>query len=286
MGWKIGLPLRKAELQASLCCPFDGASLVLQGRSLRCESGHCFDLAKEGYANLLPVQNKRSKEPGDNKEMVAARKRFLSSGIYDVVADAMCDAVLSGVDEAGFSCLDAGCGEGYYLRFLHSRADVTVDAIGLDISKWAVKAAAKADKNATYIVASNIRLPVEASSIDRLICMFGFPCYDEFHRVLAARGLLIEVEPGPEHLHQLREILYPTLKPSREDGQGLPEGFGLVRQHTKKELIQLTDEQTIQDLLLMTPHYYRAPVDGRERAAALKSLSVTIDINIRVLSKL
>jgi 23S rRNA m(1)G-745 methyltransferase (EC 2.1.1.51) len=66
----------------ALACPLDGAPLQRQGGSLRCPEGHCFDLAAQGYVNLLPVQNKRSLDPGDSKEMVAARRRFLEAGHY------------------------------------------------------------------------------------------------------------------------------------------------------------------------------------------------------------
>lgn len=76
----------------ALACPLDGAPLQRQGGSLRCADGHCFDLAAQGYVNLLPVQNKRSLDPGDSKEMVAARRRFLEAGHYQPIADAVTQA--------------------------------------------------------------------------------------------------------------------------------------------------------------------------------------------------
>ena len=79
----------------ALACPLDGAPLQRQAVSLRCPEGHCFDLAAQGYVNLLPVQNKRSRDPGDSKEMVAARRRFLEVGHYQPIADAVARAVLA-----------------------------------------------------------------------------------------------------------------------------------------------------------------------------------------------
>ena len=64
----------------ALACPLDGLPLQSTGTAWRCASGHSFDIASQGYTNLLPVQHKRSRDPGDSKEMVAARRRFLTAG--------------------------------------------------------------------------------------------------------------------------------------------------------------------------------------------------------------
>src|SRR5690554_476032 len=98
----------------AFACPLDGSALQLKGRSWQCEAGHSFDIARQGYVHLLPVQNKRSKDPGDNKEMVAARQRFLNAGFYQPIADALSSAVFHKNDhKTRLTCLDAGCGEGY-----------------------------------------------------------------------------------------------------------------------------------------------------------------------------
>ena len=118
----------------ALACPLDGAPLQRQGGSLRCADGHCFDLAAQGYVNLLPVQNKRSLDPGDSKEMVAARRRFLNAGPYQPIAEAVARATLDGLPNEA-ACLDAGCGEGYYLRQLAAAATTankTLAVLGLD----------------------------------------------------------------------------------------------------------------------------------------------------------
>lgn len=203
-----------------LMCPLDGQPILLAGNSLRCTDGHSFDVARQGYVNLLPVQKKRSLDPGDGREMVAARQRFLDAGHYRVIAEAVATAVLAMLPaERLASCLDAGCGEGYYLRHLQQVAADTraqpLDLIAVDISKWAVQAAAKSALDATCLVASNARLPVLSGRIDCVLCMFGFPVADEFSRVLADQGELILVESGPEHLVELRDIIYTSSKPSR-----------------------------------------------------------------------
>ena len=180
----------------ALACPLDGLPLHCNGSAWTCASGHSFDIASQGYTNLLPVQNKRSRDPGDSKEMIAARRRFLTAGFYHPIAAAVSRAVLADLP-AGItsSCLDAGCGEGYYLRQLAAAVpdEQTLALLGLDISKWAVLAAAKQDKRPSWVVGSNAKLPVLPGTLDRVLCMFGFPVYAEFARVLKPGGLLVQL---------------------------------------------------------------------------------------------
>ncbi len=280
----------------ALICPLDSTPLQRAGASWHCASGHTFDIARDGYIHLLPVQNKRSRDPGDSKEMVAARRRFLGAGCYQPIADAVSRVVLSDAPPgAALSCLDAGCGEGYYLREL-AAANVDADSlstkslalIGLDISKWAVLSAAKQDKRMCWVVGSNANLPVESRSLDRVLCMFGFPVYAEFLRVLKPGGLLVQVDSGPDHLRELREVIYPTLKAERTEEAPLPNGFERTSEErgsadTVRFSLSLHGQEQIADLLAMTPHLYRATAEGRARAAALTSLTVTVDVRLTTL---
>jgi 23S rRNA (guanine745-N1)-methyltransferase len=267
----------------ALACPLDGAPLQGDGATWRCAAGHCFDIASQGYANLLPVQQKRSLDPGDSKEMVAARRRFLNAGYYQPIAAAVSRAVLAELSEdATITCLDAGCGEGYYLRQLAAvrSSGQMLALLGLDISKWAVLAAAKQDKRPNWIVGTNAHLPVLSETLDRVLCMFGFPVYAEFARVLKSGGELLQVDAGQEHLRELREIIYPALKLERTAEAAVPAGFRHLLTETVSFLLSLDSQEQIADLLAMTPHLYRASVDGRARAAALKTLSVTVDVRL------
>ncbi|KEF32386.1 Ribosomal RNA large subunit methyltransferase A [Marinobacter nitratireducens] len=272
----------------SLACPLDGTPLTRSDRSWTCCSGHSFDIARQGYVHLLPVQKKRSKDPGDSKEMVAARQRFLNTGHYGPIADAVNRAVLEGSEEGELACLDAGCGEGYYLRKLAASIPVSLalSALGLDISKWAVLAAAKQEKGGGYVVGSNANLPVLPGSVDRVLCLFGFPVYSEFHRVLRPGGRVIQVDAGPDHLRELREIIYPELKPTRDRDPAAPEGFSAVSTEEIRYELALDGRDTIGDLLAMTPHLYRASAEGREKAQRLESIRVTVSALVRVLEKL
>lgn len=268
----------------ALACPLDGAKLKRNGPSWRCPNGHSFDIASQGYTHLLPVQNKRSLDPGDSKEMVAARRRFLNADHYQPIAAATSRVALADLASGRTAtCLDAGCGEGYYLRQLAAAASdegKKLAVLGLDISKWAVLSAAKQDKRPNWLVGSNANLPVQSGTLDRVLCMFGFPVYPEFARVLKATGELLQVDAGPDHLRELREIIYPSLKPEKSAEMPTPEGFTHLATEAVRYSLDLNTPEQLADLLAMTPHLYRASAEGRTKAAALTALSLTVDVRL------
>lgn len=268
-----------------LVCPLDSQPLARRDTAWQCPGGHNFDIARQGYVHLLPVQKKRSKDPGDSKAMVAARQRFLNAGHYKLIADVLNGAVLQDM-ATGAACLDAGCGEGYYLRQLGQAVPegMEMKVMGLDVSKWAVLSAAKQDPSPTWVVGTNAHVPVPDSSFDRVLCVFGFPVFDEFARVLGPGGRLIMVDPGPDHLRELREIIYPTVTGRAESGVAVPDSFQPLSQQSVRQTLSLAGEASIADLLAMTPHLYRAPADGLARAAELTRLQLTIDVRIQVLA--
>ncbi len=271
-----------------LACPLDGVPLAQDGQSWRCASGHSFDIARQGYVHLLPVQKKRSREPGDSKEMVAARRRFLETGGYEPVSDAVNRVVTAGLAvQPVWRILDAGSGEGYYTgRLAEALSGQTeLQVLGLDISKWAVQSAAKRYKDLSWVVASNANLPVLPEAVDAVLSLFGFPVYGEFARVLKPGGLLLQVDTGPDHLRELREIIYPELKPARADQSTWPEGFRSLGAESVRYPLTVEGQDRISDLLAMTPHGYRASEDGRRRAAELTGLTVTVDVTIRTFEK-
>ena len=112
----------------NLACPIDGLPIEAQGAQRRCTAGHSFDVAREGYCNLLVVQHKASRDPGDSKDMVAARRRFLETGLFEPIADRIFKMVRECVAAAqggAFNIVDAGCGEGYYLDRLSRLASAS-----------------------------------------------------------------------------------------------------------------------------------------------------------------
>lgn len=264
-----------------LICPLDHQPLQRQDGTWRCANGHSFDIAKQGYVNLLAVQNKRSKDPGDSKAMIQARQRFLAQGFYQPLAEQVASVILA---SDALSVLDAGCGEGYYVRQLIQTAEQQAKSLqiaGLDISKWAVQQAAKQEKRATWMVASNSALPLADNSVDTLMCLFGFPAEAEFERVLKPEGRLIMVDPASNHLHELKQIIYPEIKDKPAQLPINDNRWTMLEEKRVSYSVTLPDNDTIRDLLTMTPHLYRSSYAGRERAEALKELDMSVDVWVR-----
>jgi 23S rRNA (guanine745-N1)-methyltransferase len=277
----------------NLACPVDGVRLEFHEKQLVCGHGHAFDIARQGYVNLLPVQHKRSKQPGDSKEMVAARVQFLNSGLYEPIAKALAEIAFAGLagDKAG--CLvDAGCGEGYYLDYLlHYLKDKKragdLCLVGMDISKAAIVEAAKRSRQITWIVGTNRRPPLDDASVDVILCVFGFHSFDGFHKILKPGGKLVLVEPGPDHLKELREIIYAEVRKSDPQDLSCAEqaGFAMLDSRPLQFTTGAIRHELINKLLLMTPHFFRASKQGRAAAGKLQELDLTVDVVFRTLEK-
>ncbi len=207
-------------------CPVCGEPLHLHpsAKSYHCQNRHSFDLAKEGYLNLLPVQHKHSIEPGDSKQMMIARREFLEAGFYEPMAEAVALMVDANRPEGQtMRLLDLGCGEGYYSRKIAARCE-PVALHGIDIAKAGIAAAAKKQPAARFIVASSNRLPYAGQYFDLVLRVFAPSNDDELKRVLKPSGLLLTVTPGPRHLWQLKEFIYADVKEHAPEAV-LPHGF-------------------------------------------------------------
>jgi 23S rRNA (guanine745-N1)-methyltransferase len=143
-----------------------------------------------------------------------------------------------------------------------------------------VLAAAKQDRRPTWVAGSNAKLPVLPGTLDRVLCLFGFPVHPEFARVLRPGGRLLQVDAGPDHPRELREIIYPSLKPERTAATSTPAGFSRLPTEMPRFPIDLTRAGHIADLLTMTPHLNRASAEGRAAAAALKALPLGVEVRL------
>lgn len=260
-----------------LLCPLCGGELNKRERAMRCREGHCFDIARQGYVHLLPVQNKRSLNPGDTREQVAARRRFLDTGLYAPIADILCQTAR----ELGAQgpILDVGCGEGYYSAQLAQA--LGSELVGLDISKEAVRCAAGRYKQAAWLCASAARLPVESGSVGTLTSLFALTVPEEFQRVLRPDGLYFQVLAAEDHLMGLKGLIYPELTHKEKNSAPELPGFTLVKSLPIRFSFTVQGGQ-VMDLLSMTPHVYRISTEGAERLRRTAVLTDTASCVLNV----
>lgn len=252
-------------------CPSCSDVLLLNKRIWACENGHSYDVAKEGYVNLLLAQHKNSKQPGDNKQMVNGRRAFLEQGFYQPLADVISEIFNQHLgtltDQSEVSFFDAGCGEGYYMaqvsQFCH-QADIPIEFSGLDISKFAVQKAAKKYPKHHFAVASTFQLPLENDSQDAILQIFAPSSESEIHRVLKSNGIWITVNPAANHLFEFKQALYD--KPTEHKAEQMtPAGFALAQQLNVSFVIKLSEPQQRENLLMMTPYYWSATAEKKHK---------------------
>lgn len=267
-------------------CPICGAPLSRNERAYRCPSGHSYDISREGYVHLLPANRMHSKSPGDDKGMAAARNRFLSGGYYAPLREALCHLALAHTGPKG-TVLDSGCGEGYYTEGIWRSlrdAGKSVQMAGVDISKFALRWAARRAPEVEFAVASAYRLPVADASVDLLVNCFSPLGLEEFHRVLRPGGWFFYVVPASDHLWELKEVLYDSPYPNPEEA--IPyDGFRYEEIRPVEAVLSLPDRQSIHDLFQMTPYYWKTPRSGAERLEQLDRLTVRAAFRIHVFQK-
>ena len=258
-----------------LICPICHLPLACEGRSLRCGRNHSFDVARQGYVNLLPVQQKRSLHPGDTREQVLSRRAFLESGAYSPIVE----AVKAAAGGHSGPILDVGCGEGYYAVRVadHLGAGLT----GLDISKEAVRCAAAQYKGRQWICGTAAHLPIPDASVGILMSMFALTMPEEFRRVLKKDGIFIQVLAAQDHLMGLKSIIYPEIL--LKDKDSVPElpGFSLVSS-TPVRFAFTAEGVQIGNLLSMTPHFWRISAEGAKRLKETTTLTDTASCVVNV----
>jgi len=261
-------------------CPVCEGALQLHqsGKSYACPKQHSFDLAKEGYLNLLPVQHKHSKEPGDSKQMMIARREFLEAGFYEPMAKAIAMIIdLNPPKDQGMRLLDLGCGEGYYSRKIahYCNHSEQIAFHGIDIAKFAVAAAAKKQPNAQFAVASSRRLPYPDQYFDFVLRVFAPSDDEELKRVLKPSGYLLTVTPGPRHLWQLKEFIYAGVKEHASENP-VPQGFELSAAQRISYKITPNSRQRMA-LLQMTPFAWQANERIQQDISSVADLEIETD---------
>ena len=242
-------------------CPHCGLSFRETTSGVQCPNNHSFDRAREGYLNLLVAGRiSAGTVSGDTPESLAARRRFLSTGAYNPIAQAVADTI----GEVDGSVLDIGCGEGSYLSHIRSP-----HRYGLDIAKRGVQMACKLLPDAQFVVGTAFRLPVLDESCDAVFSIFAPHSLEEFQRALAPCGQWVTVTPGAHHLHQMRPKRDDNIL-ERERRRDDPPTHATNARRLQFDL-DLTDESA-HDLFSMTPLVWQTAAD----AAPVTHVSVDV----------
>ncbi|MBE6569129.1 MAG: hypothetical protein E7658_02785 [Ruminococcaceae bacterium] len=285
-----------------LRCPLCGGGFSRNNNVLSCSAGHSFDLAKEGYVNLLPPGKGKNARTGDEKDMIRARREFLALGLYAPISDGIAELLAGYVkDDRETLLCDSGCGEGYHtLRITDALKDHVnggILSVGFDASKFAAACGMKASARAgftgengigsegnalAYFLPANIfSLPLADGCVSAVISMFAPVAVQENLRVLKDDGILVTASSGVGHLWEMRDLLYTDVHVS--DGV-VPEydGFSLAEEKKVCYTVTLPDKEATANLFTMTPFYYKTTEAGRNRLYGVDSLQVTVDTDLRV----
>ena len=271
------------------CCPLCRGPLTAGEHTYTCPSGHSFDRSAAGYVHLLPANRKHSKNPGDDKAMVAARSAFLDKGYYAPLRETLCAlAERDAGDLPAPALLDSGCGEGYYTLGLAqalAKGGRSPRVAGVDISKIALRRAARRVKEGEFAVASVYHLPVADGAADLLANVFSPLCPEEFARVVRPGGHFYYAVPSARHLWEMKEVLYPRPYENGVRREDYP-GFRWLEAVPLRYRVHLACSEDIMALFGMTPYAWKTPREGVARLSALGELDTQIGFDIHVYGRL
>jgi len=271
-----------------LVCPKCHENLICCDRTFKCVNNHSYDIAKQGYVNLVLGS---SAIGGDDREMCRSRHEFHNRDYYRCLSEKLAEICLS---HSVKSIVDAGCGEGYYLRKIRDKyvaeGKLFDSLCGIDLAKEACSVASKIEKSYNdplriqYAVAGIFDMPVADNSVDCVLSVFAPVPDKEALRVLRSSGVLIVVSPGKKHLDGLKKAIYDTVY-DNEVIQKEYQGFLLQERDYVEDCITV-EGRSITDLFHMTPYYWKTSEKDAEKLKGLTSLETKIEFVISVYKKI
>ncbi|MBB1158917.1 MULTISPECIES: putative RNA methyltransferase [Amycolatopsis] len=258
----------------ALRCSVCAEPVSLTGRTLRCERRHAFDLARQGYVNLLHARIPAG--TADTAPMVDARAAFLSSGAYAPLAEAVASA-----GSARGLIIDAGAGPGYYLsRVLDSAPDAV--GLALDVSAIALRRAARAHERlgaAVWNLWEPWPVADEAASV--VLDVFSPRNAAEFHRVLEPGGKLVVASPLPGHLAELGDLVLAVDARKEERLEAALGGLFVRESGVEVVRTQAFSAEQVRDVVAMGPAGFHLDRYGRrERLEAAAGRDVTLAVSV------
>jgi 23S rRNA (guanine745-N1)-methyltransferase len=282
-------PLKPRPGHGLLRCPVCRVDLTAASGALVCRNRHSFDLAREGYVNLLSSRRRRPAAGGDSPLQLRHRAAFLDAGHFDVIASTIAEHLQQSGAKPAFGqwrVLDAGFGTGHHLARVAEALTGSAIGLGLDISRDAARHAARRWPLLAFAVADLwTEWPVQDAAIDLVFSVFAPKNFAEAARVLRPGGWLAVAYPGPDHMAEIRDR------------------FGLLRQHeyaarryseAARRFIGPTtihrfcnhavlDGEAVRGAILMGPNARHLAASVLE--AEVGSLAVTFDITVLFVRK-
>ena len=271
-----------SAVQHILCCPHCAASVIVNGSTVQCVTGHSFDIARQGYVNFLTdhtfIKN------ADSSEMVDARRRMHNRSFFTDLAQQisdLCEDVLT--DSPAPIVVEPGGGTGFYANAVVERFN-TAAALSFDISTHAAKVCARQSERVASVVADVWqRLPIGDNSADVVLSIFSPRNVVETERVMKTGSILIVVSPDDRHFVELR-TKFNALGIERDKSEKIAKSlknFTNIHQsvHESSELLNGSVQC---DSLLSGPNGHHISAEDMELLRTLESINVTHCVNISV----
>ncbi|MBQ0139167.1 MAG: methyltransferase domain-containing protein [Kurthia sp.] len=276
--------LSKKQMSANLfqrylalfSCPHCGQPILMkEQKTLYCENNHSFDLAKQGYVNMLT----HAVNSMYDQSLFEARKQVIDAMLYAH----MYDEIVDNLNLLGdvIQVLDTGCGEGTHLHKLQKQFPGEMIASGIDIAKEGIIAAAKNYTNSMWIVGDLAKSPYASSSFDAILNILSPANYDEFKRLLKPGGKVIKVVPQSDYLKELREHFYADSDKEEYSNERTVQRFKESFEHVEVKRVTATREIS-PELIPLLAHMTPMGWHQEQKMDTAKFTHITIDVDILI----
>lgn len=270
-------------------CPNCRLPLEKYSSYYKCVNNHSFDIAKQGYTNLLLANQKSSKNPGDDDARLLCRAAFLKGEYFKPLQDEIVQLLKSHFIRNKISkgmILDCGCGEGHYQRVLSEVLGPSFQYKGIDIAKKGVKlAAVESRKNSKvqsdFAVASSSNIPLSDNSCVAVYSIFSPIQALEILRILKKRSCFLRVLPGPNHLLEIKEKIYREAR--KHEAPKKLDGFSIVTEKNINFDMCFDRDETYQNLIAMTPFAWEAEQKSCGKNLFTAGDRISADFNIQMM---
>jgi len=275
------------SFQEIFICPLCKKQMQMMNlQSLVCSNKHCFDIAKQGYINLLS----RASSTKYDKKIFEYRRVISKRGLFHPLHAAVSEIIMSQLQSnEPASILDAGCGEGSHLNNIQieiaQKNPNPLLAVGIDISKEGISFAAAEYSNAIWCVADIANCPFASQQFKFILNILSPANYSEFQRLITDNGLVIKIVPEQDYLKELREIFYEgsdkQIYSNSLTIRHFNEQFKLLGVESIRYQVNLS-EHLIEPLLGMTPLSWGTSKDRIEKILQMNLKQVTMDFKVLI----